>query len=185
MRYYPDNSASHYFTKLPQDINLTGNYEVGLSEIQFSNTYLNVRENDCYFHFVAPEVEADKNKPEYKGPLTAEGIVPAGLYESNEFFFIHTLDSLIKIELGNRKNGKARVKFYYNTQLWQRSEASLTVYEQGALLRLSSSLQRILSVRSHTLIGPRHYAGDFYHGLECRFQECLHLLRSRQRPSSG
>ena len=86
MRYYPDNSASHYFTKLPQDINLTGNYEVGLSEIQFSNTYLNIRENDCYFHLVAAEVEADKNKPEYKGPSTAEGIVPAGLYESNEFF---------------------------------------------------------------------------------------------------
>ena len=35
------------------------------------------------------------------------------------------------------------------------------MYEQGALLRLSSSLQRILSVRSHTLVGPRHYAGDF------------------------
>ena len=80
---------------------------MGLSEIQFSNTYLNIRENDCYFHFVALEVEADKNKPEYKGPLTAEGIVPAGLYESNEFF-IHTLNSLIKNEVGNQKKWQSK-----------------------------------------------------------------------------
>lgn len=57
-----------------------------------------------------------------------------------------------------KKNGKARVKFYYNRTS---KKASLTVYEQGALLRLSSSLQRILTLRSHTLVGPRHYAGDF------------------------
>ena len=38
MEYYPDNTTSHYFTKLPQDIHLTGDYEVGLSEILFSNT---------------------------------------------------------------------------------------------------------------------------------------------------
>ena len=67
----------------------------------------NVRENDCYFHFVALEVEADKNKPEYKGPSTAEGIVPAGLYESNEFF-IHTLNSLIKNEVGNQKKWQSK-----------------------------------------------------------------------------
>lgn len=60
--------------------------------------------------------------------------------------------------MGNQKNGKARVKFYYNRAS---RKASLTVYEQGALLLLSSSLQRILRVRSHTLVGPRHYAGDF------------------------
>lgn len=29
------------------------------------------------------------------------------------------------------------------------------------MLRMSSSLQRILSLRSHTVVGPGHYAGNF------------------------
>ena len=69
--------------------------------------------------------------------------------------------------MGNQKNGKARVKFYYNRAS---RKASLTVYEQGALLLLSSSLQRILRVRSHTLVGPRHYAGDFIMDLYADFR---------------
>ena len=36
VNHYPDNNASHYYT------NLGGDFEVGLSEIQFSNSYYNV-----------------------------------------------------------------------------------------------------------------------------------------------
>ena len=148
MEYYPDNTSSHYFTKLPQDINLTGDYEVGLSEILFSNTHFDIGNRDCYFNYVASEEETDKDKPGYKRPTSTVVTVPGGLYESNEFF-VHTLNSLVK-KLGNQDNGKAKIKFYYNKAS---KKASLTLYEHGGMLRMSSSLQRILSLSSHTVVG--------------------------------
>lgn len=57
-----------------------------------------------------------------------------------------------------QENGKAKIKFYYNKAS---KIASLTLYEHGGMLRMSSSLQRILSLRSHTVVGPGHYAGNF------------------------
>ena len=42
---YPDNSAATFTTKLPEDINLVGQWEVALKEIQYPITWYNV-END-------------------------------------------------------------------------------------------------------------------------------------------
>lgn len=152
MEYYPDNSASHYFTKLPQAINLTGEYEVGLCEIQFSNTYFNVRDRDCYFRYVEPEKEEDREKP-----TPTMVIVPGGLYESNEYF-IHTLNTLVSKKLSNRPNGKHKVKFYYNKAS---KKVAVSVYEDGGLLHMSSSLQRILGLNLQVLSGAGRYEGDF------------------------
>ena len=48
MDYYPANNASHYYTKLPQTIDRSGDYEVGLSEIQFSNSCYNVEKGEYW-----------------------------------------------------------------------------------------------------------------------------------------
>lgn len=186
MEYYPDNTASNYFTKLPQDINLTGDYEVGLSEIQFSNTYFNISKNDCYFNYVAPEEEeADKDAPEgwranawraYARALAGMQVahdavsgllvVPEGLYESNEYF-VYTLNELVRKKVGNQDDGKAKIMFYYNKAS---KKASLTVYEHGGTLHVSSSLQRILSLSSNTVVGPGHYEGNFIMDLNENFK---------------
>ena len=43
MDHYPNNSTSHYYTELPQQIDLSSlEYEIGLAEIQFPNTYTNI-----------------------------------------------------------------------------------------------------------------------------------------------
>ena len=55
LKYYPDNNASHFITKLPQTQDLNGEYEVGLAEIQFSNNYLNVRESHVHFTYKVTE----------------------------------------------------------------------------------------------------------------------------------
>ena len=157
MQYYPNNTASHYFTKLPQDISLSGEYEVGLAEIQFSNSYSNVEKNDCYFQYVSPETEEDRNSAEYNGPVTKTVFIPGGLYESNEFF-THTLNNLAQKELGQQKNGKPKVKFFYNRAS---RKISAAIYEPSAIMFLSTTLQRILSFRSSRHVGPGRMTGDF------------------------
>jgi hypothetical protein len=42
MHYYADNTLSKYTTRLQKDIALTGDWEIGLSEISFSKTWFNV-----------------------------------------------------------------------------------------------------------------------------------------------
>jgi len=45
MKQFPNNNASHYFTKLPQNIDLSGKtFEVALVEAQIPNSYTNVSE---------------------------------------------------------------------------------------------------------------------------------------------
>ena len=167
--YYPDNSASHYHVKLPQDLNLTGEYEVGLSEIQFSNTYFTIREWDCYFNYLIPEKDSEatpqksspqataSNQPDDSASTLVSVVIPGGLYEFNEHF-THTLNTLVKKILGNQKNGHPRVKLYYNKASKQ---ASLTIYESKGQLRLSSSLQRILGIKADNIAGPGSVKGSY------------------------
>ena len=46
MELYPDNTLAHYVTKLPQRIELDGQWEVGLVEIQYPHSWYNIPE-DC------------------------------------------------------------------------------------------------------------------------------------------
>ena len=45
-KYFPDNTLSHFVTKLHSDIALEGDWEVGLSEIVFPKNWLNVGEGE-------------------------------------------------------------------------------------------------------------------------------------------
>ena len=42
MNYYPDNTLAHYTTVLAQDVDLSGRWEVGLSEIQYPYSWHNM-----------------------------------------------------------------------------------------------------------------------------------------------
>ena len=63
MDHYPDNNTSHYYTKLPQAIDLkSSDYEVGLSEILFNNSYLNIEEKSVGFSFELMKREISTKK---------------------------------------------------------------------------------------------------------------------------
>ena len=49
MDYYPDNTVARFTTKLPNTIDLKGDYEVGLSEISVPSHVHNVIEGLCYY----------------------------------------------------------------------------------------------------------------------------------------
>ena len=82
---YPDNHGGQFYTKLPQSIDLSAmGYEVGLAEIQYSNTYANVKTDQAWLIY-----EADK----YKGMQLVH--IPEGLYASAESL-IESLNALIR-----------------------------------------------------------------------------------------
>jgi len=45
LTYYPTNTASSFTTKLPEDINLIGQWEIALKEIQYPITWYNIEGN--------------------------------------------------------------------------------------------------------------------------------------------
>ena len=45
---FPNNEASHFFVKLPQTIEISSNYEVGLVEIHIPNTFCMLSENEVW-----------------------------------------------------------------------------------------------------------------------------------------
>ena len=46
MNYYPNNTLTNFVTKLPSRINLEGDWEVGLTEMQYPHSWYNVKEKD-------------------------------------------------------------------------------------------------------------------------------------------
>ena len=44
MQYFPDNKTSNFVTKLSRTLQLDGEWEVGLAEIDYPHTWHNIRE---------------------------------------------------------------------------------------------------------------------------------------------
>ena len=77
MQYYPENTVTKYKTHLAQPISLEGDWEVGLSEIEYHRTWYNVEEKDSKIRF-----EHIKD-----GRVVSEKIhIPLGYYTNIEEF---------------------------------------------------------------------------------------------------
>ncbi|GFY26547.1 uncharacterized protein TNCV_2878771 [Trichonephila clavipes] len=53
MHFFPENKISHFKTQLPSPVCLKGEWEVGLSEIIYPHSWLNVNETNNYFLYKA------------------------------------------------------------------------------------------------------------------------------------
>ena len=51
VNFYPDNTLTSYTTRLVKQINLTGNWEVALTEIHYPFSWYNVTEKNNSFTF--------------------------------------------------------------------------------------------------------------------------------------
>ena len=85
MKLHPDNTLAHYITHLPQRIDLTGDWECGLAEIQYPHTWYNVTEEDVWFFL--SEIDGTGRIPStklssghYNDPFTLMYHVNRGLY---------------------------------------------------------------------------------------------------------
>ncbi len=50
MEYFPGNTLTNFKTKLAQPIELTGEWEVALSEFQYSRSWYNLRDFDNHIY---------------------------------------------------------------------------------------------------------------------------------------
>ena len=182
LKYYPDNNASHFITKLPQTQDLNGEYEVGLAEIQFTNNYLNVRESHVHFTYKVTEkvvhpfprdVEEvyeimrgsfTEPKVEYVDKNVIKCEMNAGLYESNKHF-ISELNKLAEA-LGTLTNGKNKVKFHYNSAS---KKAGVILYEDNSTLSLSDDLYHILKLPA-TVTGVGSFKAEHMMDLDQSFK---------------
>ena len=99
MNHYPDNNASHYYTKLPRTVDLSGDFEVGLFKIQFSNSYYKVEKGECWIQFRATETTEQHHID-----------VPEGLYDTGDNF-IYVINNVIKSAVRKRSPEQGRIKF--------------------------------------------------------------------------
>ncbi len=77
IRYYPDNTTTHYTTRLENTLALTGDWEVGLVEIQYQHTWFNLDSIEGrVFYSHGYEIEGK--------PSHVQGLIhlPPGYYES-------------------------------------------------------------------------------------------------------
>lgn len=157
MEYYPDNSASHYFTKLPQTIDLEREFEVGLSEIQLPNSYLNVAKGDFWIEYTTHLPSENEVRAKARSPEKKRVEIPGGLYDSSEYF-VWFLNTVCQKSLHRASDPLGKEK-----RLWieyERASKSthIKLYEENTTIRLSPALQRVLGFSRNTFLGK----GDYY-----------------------
>ena len=172
MEHYPKNNNVHYFTDLPQTIDLSGrDYEVGLAEIQFPKTYTNVQDGDLLYA---------RNS---RAPATQLHI-PGGLYETPESLISAINTAITFNSLGKEDESptnvpeqpvigrvtKYRRKKHAHMLLWkgdnrleynpQTKKATLILTKKGSFIRFDSKLSDVLGFTDSVLRGPAIFNGS-------------------------
>lgn len=89
MNYYPNNTLANYVTKLPHSFDLPGEWEVGLSEIQFPISWYNVTDRESHMFLLL----LDSDVPEL-----VDVSPPPGHYERPDQLVKQINDALLAIE---------------------------------------------------------------------------------------
>ncbi|GFO00936.1 lrr and pyd domains-containing protein 3-like protein [Plakobranchus ocellatus] len=146
LRFYPNNTVSHYFTKLVKDIHLDSrDWEVGLVEVQAPITWHNVRDDECWL-FIS---EYDRIQ---RKQINHRAILSAGLYKD-----IQTAVEKLNIELSRiirqlkSKSTEVPITFKYNEDSMR---ASPEVNDPTILCRLSPKLCEFLEIEDREYQGP-------------------------------
>ena len=84
MDIFPENKVSDYRVHLPKEINLSGSWELDLSEILYSNSWYNIDTSKCYiFHL--------------RGAVQFFPVLPAGYYQQPQYVVRQILHEMKRI----------------------------------------------------------------------------------------
>ena len=157
-KHYTNNTAGHYFTQLPQTIDVRQDggdeYEVGLSEISFSNMYCNVKPLTYMLSF------------RYDGQQTMV-TVPGGLYLS-----IKKVIGALKEGLQEAMNETGRHNAVSLTYDENSRRAKLRVIDPKVSIRLSDQLADFMQMSERELFAfnstqqPGHVVPQNYYESE-------------------
>ena len=137
MKMYPDNTLAHYITDLPRLIDLTGEWECGLAEIQYPHTWYNIGMYDTWFFL---------NETVAMG-LTPSARISAGYYKSPL-----TLMNHVNRGLNSMTTDKVRAKFSYSA-ITQKMTLHMTPGTEFTVPR-RSALGRMLGFEPTVVSSP-------------------------------
>ena len=119
MSSYPQNSASRYTTKLCRPVNLDGDWEMALMEVQFPGTWLRLASPECFLVWLWPDDYSVKkkigNSGEYVLNVFMDSYNPsktdaANLYNTEESynpFDVSRMRSMFLLQAGSYESPKA------------------------------------------------------------------------------
>ncbi|XP_072760081.1 uncharacterized protein [Anoplolepis gracilipes] len=85
IRYFPDNTTSSFIMELPQSIQLHGEWEVALSEIQFPNTFFHIQRGENILTFADVDIQGNEEKDSVI--ISREDEIRAGIYKNMDELF--------------------------------------------------------------------------------------------------
>ena len=137
MKMYPNNTLAHYITDLPRLIDLTGEWECGLAEIQYPHTWYNIGMYDTWF-FLNETIAMD---------LTPSARISAGYYKSPMSLMNH-----VNQGLNSMATDKTRAKLSYSA-ITQKMTLHMTPGTEFTVPR-RSALGRMLGFESSVISSP-------------------------------
>lgn len=140
MDIYPNNKISHYYTQLPQEINLQGDgeYEAALVEINYVHSFYNVQPEEVWLHYRF-------DGQSYNLALGAGYYKPENLIVSlNELIY-----SLAE------HSARDALKFHFEPI---NQKAVVHLKHENSMLTISERLQKVLQLADRTMRGE----GAFY-----------------------
>lgn len=135
MNIYPNNTVSEFTVNLPQPLDLSGEWEVGLKEIQYPHTWNNVRSQDQNNHFYIYDSSG----------LPTVYILEPGYYSS-----VKELLQGIKNTIRN-KSARDSISLTYNTI----SRRVTIEIKNGYQISLVKGLANILGFKEDTTISKK------------------------------
>ena len=113
MKHYPENNPGHFITQLPQNVDLSGKgeYEVGLAEIQFNNSFFNVQDKEVWLLYEPDPTSSESEEEEEEEEEEAE---TAGYHHHNRarvFSPVNYVQPMGAIPTRRRRQATGRKKY--------------------------------------------------------------------------
>ena len=137
MKMYPNNTLAHYITDLPQRIELSGDWECGLAEIQYPHTWYNIGVKDTWFFL---------NEMNPMG-LSPNANISAGYYKTPMTLMNHVNKGLVRMS-----TDKVRAKMSYSA-ITQKMTLYMTLGTEFSVPE-RSALARMLGIDASTISSP-------------------------------
>ena len=150
MKYFPNNTLTHFTTQLPQPIQLKGEWEVGLVEIQYPRSWYNVREGKVWLTL------SHIDRPDDGGARTHRLVLPEGYYPTPTSL-IRGLEKLLKETRHSQVRPLSKalsISFDENTRKYL---VALTM--EKTVVTFSDQLKRMLGLRYSMITGPANMIG--------------------------
>ena len=132
--FHPDNTLTHYTTALPQRISLSGQWECGLVEMQYSHSWYNVTSNNTWLGVTL-------------GGATYAVRIDAGYYDTSTTL-IRTINRRIRAVV---KEKNVKLSYNHITQ-----KVTIYMVQNNAFCVYSLDLQNVLGLTQSIYTSPEN-----------------------------